>query len=368
MAGSEDRTEKATPRRRKEARQKGEVGNTPEFGAWVAMLAASWVLPWVGRRTMQRSAELLGRVRDISAGPDPARAIALLRGVGWSVASTALPVGALVLFIAVAAVLAQGGFAFAPKVWAPKFSRLNPLSGVKRMFGPHGVWAATQALLKSVALGLVVWMAVRHLVPSLAASGSMPLATLLEVATSGLLTLVRWAAVAGVLLAAVDYAVVRKRNNKSLKMTKQEIRDEFKNSEGDPAMRGARRSRAVALTRNRMFRDTQDADVLIVNPTHVAVALRYDPARGAPRVVARGSDHVAARLRSIAEQHRVPIVADIPLARALHRSCRVGEEIPGDLFHAVAVVLAFLMKLRRRGSTAGTHRVPSAVAVGPPAV
>lgn len=367
MAGTEDRSEKATPRRRKEARQKGEVGNTPEFGAWVAMLVASWILPWAGRRTMQQSEQLLGRVRDISAHPDPATAMGILHEVGWDVGSTALPVGCLVMVIAVAAVLAQGGFTFAPKVWAPKFSRMNPISGIKRMFGPHGVWAATQALLKSVVLGIVVWLAVRHLVPSLAASGSMSLGSLVELATGSLVSLVRWAAVAGVLLAAVDYAVVRKRNNKSLKMTKQEVRDEYKNSEGDPALRSARRSRAVALTRNRMFRDAETADVLVVNPTHVAVALRYDPERGAPRVVARGSDHVAARLRAIAQQHRVPIVADIPLARALHRSCRVGDEIPGDLFHAVAVVLAFLMRLRRKGSVVGVHRVPSPGVVLPPA-
>jgi flagellar biosynthetic protein FlhB len=140
-------------------------------------------------------------------------------------------------------------------------------------------------------------------------------------------------------------------------MTKQEIKDEYKSAEGDPHVRGMRRARALAMARNRMMADVPTADVVVVNPTHVAVALRYDPARGAPRVVAKGADQVAARIRALAEQHRVPMVRDIPLARTLHKSCEIGQEIPPDLYKAVATVLAFIMTLKKRGSAAGTHVV-----------
>ena len=131
----------------------------------------------------------------------------------------------------------------------------------------------------------------------------------------------------------------------------------MKSAEGDPLVRSARRSRQMAMRRNRMMRDVPSADVVVVNPTHVAVALRYEPGRGAPRVVAKGADHVAARIRALAEQHRIPMVVDVPLARTLHKTCDVGQEIPAELFKAVATVLAFIMTLRRRGSVAGLHTV-----------
>jgi flagellar biosynthetic protein FlhB len=174
------------------------------------------------------------------------------------------------------------------------------------------------------------------------------------------LRLVRLGAGAGLLLAFVDIAVVRRRNNKQLKMTKQEVKEEMRSSDGDPLLRGALRSRALAISRNRMMADVPSADVLVVNPTHVAVALRYQANRGAPRVVAKGADHMAARIREVAERNRVPMVQDIPLARTLFASCEVGQEIPADLYQAVATVLAFVMRLRRKGSAAGMHRLQRA--------
>jgi flagellar biosynthetic protein FlhB len=169
--------------------------------------------------------------------------------------------------------------------------------------------------------------------------------------------LIRFGAAAGVLLSFADVAVVRRRNNKQLKMTKQEVKDEHRQSDGDPLLRGAIRSRALAISRNRMMADVPEADVIIVNPTHVAIALKYDPKRGAPRVVAKGADHVAARIRQLAEQHRIPLVEDIPLARTMYSTCDIGREIPADLYQGVATVLAFVMRLQKRGSAAGMHRL-----------
>ncbi len=146
-------------------------------------------------------------------------------------------------------------------------------------------------------------------------------------------------------------------------MTKREVRDEHKNSDGDPLIRSQRRSRQLAMSRNRMIAAIGQSDVVLVNPTHFAVAISYEPGKSAPRVVAKGAGAVALRIREKAEEERVPVVKDIPLARALHASCRLGDEIPVELYNAVARVLAFVMSLRARGAAAGTHTMatPSSI-------
>ncbi|MFP5358987.1 MAG: flagellar biosynthesis protein FlhB [Actinomycetes bacterium] len=151
-----------------------------------------------------------------------------------------------------------------------------------------------------------------------------------------------------------------KRNRKQTRMSKKEISDEHKQSEGDPHVKGQRRARQIAMSRNRMMAAIAGADVVLVNPVHVAVALTYEPGTGAPRVVAKGRGHIAARIRAEAMDKRVPMVEDIPLARALHAACELGDEIPMHLYAAVARVLAFVMALRRRGAAAGMHRDPHA--------
>lgn len=355
--GGGERTEQATPKKRKKARKEGQVGNTPEFGSWLGLLVASFVLPHVFRSVLSTTEGVLYSTRAVIAKPDTGTAMQLARDAGRSAFLAVLPLAALIATIAVVSVALQGGIWFSPKLWKPQAKRLNPLSGLKRMFGPQAAWQLVKALLKTSALAAVVYMSIRTLIPNLYGSGSLPLASLTDIGISTALLVLRYAAVAGLLMAIADYAVVRKRNNKSLKMTKQEVKDEFKSTEGDPHIRGQRRARAMAMSRNRMMADVATADVVIVNPTHVAVALRYDPDKGAPRVVAKGGDHLAARIRAEAEKHRVPMVADVPLARTLYKSVKVGQEIPVELYQTVAVVLAFIMTLRTRGSAAGLHTV-----------
>jgi flagellar biosynthesis protein FlhB len=162
--------------------------------------------------------------------------------------------------------------------------------------------------------------------------------------------------ITGLVIALADYLVVRHQTMTKLKMSQYEIKQEYKNSEGDPHMKAQRRATQMAMSRNRMMAEVADADVLLINPTHVAVALKYEPQRGAPRVVAKGSGEIATRLRARAEECRVPMVQDIPLARALHGSCDIGQEVPAQLFTAVARVLAFVMHLSTRGVRGGVHR------------
>jgi len=352
-----ERTEKATPRRRREARRRGEIGNTPEIGSWLALLAASFAIPRAASSLMTAATAALSQVAVVSRDPDPSHAIAILHTAVIQAAEAFAPLVLLVLAIGVGSVVFQGGFSFSPRLVAPKFSRLNPLQGVKRMFGGHGAWSALKALLKSAVLALVVYLSLRSVIPTLTTAGSLSLSDVLGVGTRAVLSLLRWCAAAGLAMAFADFAVVRRRNNRSLKMSKQEIKEEMKSSEGNPQLKGAIRSRALAISRNRMLADVAKADVVVVNPTHVAVALSYEADRGAPRVVAKGGDHMAARIRELAQAARVPMVEDVPLARTLYSVVDIGREIPGDLFEPVARVLAFIMTLKARGSVAGTHTV-----------
>jgi flagellar biosynthetic protein FlhB len=355
--GAGERTEKATPKRRKKARREGRIGNTPEVGAWLGLLVATFVLPALARSLQSVAATSLVRGAALIKHPDIRTATAIAKDAAGSALRAVVPLAVVMAIVGIAAVAGQGGLAIAPAALKPKFSRLNPLSGLKRMFGAHGWWQLAKSLGKSAALGTVVWLSVRSLIPQLAGAGALPLSVLVHTGVATALRLLRFAAVAGLLLALVDAAVVRRRNNKQLKMTKQEVKDEFRNSEGDPQVRMARRSRQMAMRRNRMIADVAQADVVLVNPTHVAVALRYDAGRGAPRVIAKGADHAAARIRAVADRHRVPMVADVTLARTLYAACEVGQEIPPDLYRAVAIVLAFIMTLKKRGSAAGVHTV-----------
>ncbi|MDQ1566586.1 MAG: flagellar biosynthesis protein FlhB, partial [Actinomycetota bacterium] len=182
---------------------------------------------------------------------------------------------------------------------------------------------------------------------ALAGGGRVPAAQVMTQVAGATMALIRSTALAGLALAAADYAFQRRRVKKGMKMTKQEVKEEYRQSEGDPMTRQRIRQRQVEMSRNRMMAAVAVSSVVVVNPTHYAVALEYRPEFGAPRVVAKGQGHIAARIREEAEKHNVPIVRDVPLARTLHAACKVGQTIPADLYEAVARLLAFVFSLKR---------------------
>jgi flagellar biosynthetic protein FlhB len=212
-------------------------------------------------------------------------------------------------------------------------------------------------------IAVVMVVTGRDLLPQLAASGVLPLSATVARARDGLTTALYSAAVAGLLLALFDYAYQRRSVMKQLRMTFREVKDEVKQTEGDPMIKGAIRARQLAISRNRMLSAVVDADVVLVNPTHIAVALKYQPGMGAPRVVAKGAGAIAAKIRERAHEHRVPVVEDKPLARTLYRICELDEEIPTELYIAVAKILAFVMATGRpspgrAGSGTGGRTTP----------
>lgn len=352
----QEKTEKPTPKRKKQARKDGQVPRTPELGGWLALLVVTLAMgPLLDHegdalRTMMSTS--------LRAAEDPSVPLALtLLGDGARhVLLTLVLLGSMVLVVGVLSALAQGGFYLSPKLAKPDPKKLNPLQGAKRLFGPHALWEGVKVLGKSSVVALLAWSGIRSIMPLV--GGLLPIDTVLRTATSEVSHLMLTVSLAGLGMAAADYAMMRRRIGKQIRMSHSEIKQEHKQAEGDPMVKSAIRSRQMATARNRMLADVAEADVLLVNPTHVAVALRYDPEQGAPRVVARGAGAIAAKIRERAAEERVPLVQDVPLARAIYRHCQVGQEIPRELWAAVAQVLAFVLSRRNAGHHGGEHRTP----------
>ncbi|GAA1598910.1 EscU/YscU/HrcU family type III secretion system export apparatus switch protein [Actinoplanes couchii] len=356
---SGEKTEEPTAQKLKKAKQEGQIGKTQDLGAWLGMLAASVMLPRTLQTAMDRAMELMEKIPDTVQNPDPGKCLAIFRDALMSAAWAVLPLAVTMMAVGVAAAGAQGGIRVATKLFIPKFNRLNPLPGIKKMFGTQSLWEGAKALIKTGVLGAVLWMTMKDIVPVLLSAGRLPMATLLATISEAAIRLIRAAAAAGIVMAAADYFVVRRRTKKQLRMTKEEVKQEYKNTEGDPHIKAQIRAKQMAMARNRQMADVPTADVVVVNPVHVAVALRYEPEKGAPQVVAKGQGPLAQKIRDLATENRVPMVQDIALARALDKGCEVGQEIPPEFFGAVAKVLAFVMSLKARGAAAGLHRNPN---------
>ena len=358
MSGGQEKTEKATPQRMKKLRKDGALQRSQDLSAWLGIGVGSLALPFVLAAGSRAGTSQLTLLRDVIAHPEVSVATEALETGLSSVLVTVAPLLAATVLTAVAGSAVQGGIHISKKKLQPTFKQFNIVEGVKRTFGKQALWQGVKATLKTFAIGAVLWSVVQGLVPMMLGSGTHTLRQILSVTGDGAASVLRTAVVAGLVLAAADVFVVQKRNLKQTRMTKREVQDESKQSEGDPQLKGAIRSRQLAMSRNRMISDVAQADVVLVNPTHVAVALRYEPGTGAPKVVAKGKGHVAAKIREVAADKRVPMVEDVPLARALHSACRLGEEIPAELYSAVARILAFVMALRRRGGATGIQHAP----------
>ncbi|GIF24231.1 flagellar biosynthetic protein FlhB [Actinoplanes tereljensis] len=356
---SGEKTEQPTPQKLKKAKREGQIGRTQDIGAWFGMLAASIMLPRTLGTAMDHAEELVSRIPEVIDRPEPALALIMLKDAGFGIAWAVLPLSLTLMLVGIVSAGAQGGIRIATKLFIPKFNRLNPLPGIKKMLGPQALWEAVKALIKTGVLAAVLYTTTKDQIPILMTAGQLQLGSLVAAVKDATIGLIRAASVAGIVMAAADYFVVRRRTNKQLRMTKEEVKQENKNAEGDPMVKAQIRARQMAMARNRQMADVPMADVVMVNPTHVAVALRYEPTKGAPRVVAKGQGPLATKIRELATEHRVPLVQDVPLARSLYAGCEVGAEIPADFYGAVAKVLAFVMSLKARGSAAGLHRNPN---------
>ena len=355
MSDSQEKTERATPKRMKEVRAKGQLSHSKDLVAWVSVGAGAAMLPATMNAVRESGVTMVSGFRDIIVAPDPAAAVRFLNAGTGTIIPALTPMFLVVVIAIIAATAVQGGIHL--KRPAPRFDQFNGLAGIKRIFGFQALWEGAKALLKTVVVGTVLFSVMQGLMPVLQVAGGLPISNLLAETTGGIVAVMQSAIIAGLALAALDIVVVMRRNRKSTRMSKKEVTDENKNAEGDPMIRAMRRSRQLAMGRNRMIAAVTGADVVLLNPTHIAVVLKYEAGKSAPRVVAKGADAVALKIREKAAENDIPMVEDIALARALHAACDVGQEIPAELYTAVARVLAFVMSLKSRGAAKGTHKL-----------
>ncbi|MGH2735354.1 MAG: EscU/YscU/HrcU family type III secretion system export apparatus switch protein [Actinomycetota bacterium] len=344
MSRFEGRTEKPTGRRKTKARREGRIARSQEVGIALTFLGAL-----LSARTFFPAA--LGdlqqgmRVFLSLSGTDPSSKT--LQGATVDMLMGLVPFLGLAVLLAIVGGIMQTGFSLSPGAMKPKLSHLSPAQGLQRLKPTNTVWETIRSALK---LGLLALFVV----------GPVQLA--IEMVTTGMnldgwmgflgsqsMSILLRVAVLATVIAAADYAIARFKLMRTLKMTKQEVKQEGKDSEGDPTMKGKRRQKQFELSRNRMILDVTQADVLVMNPTHFAVALKYTMGEPAPRVVAKGAGEFALKLRSIAYRHGVLVKQDPPLARTLFRRCKIGSYVPAALYEAVAVILATAYRRRRKG-------------------
>jgi flagellar biosynthetic protein FlhB len=362
MAG--ERTEKPTPKRRREARRKGQVAKSSDVVEWSSVLVGSYLLPDVVRRLAASTTTSLFEMRRMAADPSGAAAVSALGEALRRGFVAAVPLMAVVMVVSIVASVAQTGLLLTTKPLVPDFKRLNPLAGIRRLFSRQSLWTTCKQLIRMTVVTVLAIPRIRATVTALAGRGRVGLNDSLMVLADGLVGLVRIVAFWMLVLGLADYGFQRSQHVRRLRMTKQEVREELRQSEGDAMVKGRIRALQRAVSRNRMMANLHTASVVITNPTHIAVALRYDAASSpAPRVVAVGAGSLAARIRDGALAAKVPIVEAKPLARALWRACDVGDEIPATLYEAVAKVLAFVHRLDRRFGVGRPVELPSALRV-----
>jgi len=358
---SSDKTEKPTPKRQREAREKGQIAKTPDLATWVAMLSTVILLQITFHRGAVAMHEILHEMAIVIAKPDLGAATRFATNAMWKCAGILAPILIGLMTVGLLVNVAQVGMKPTAKKMKPDFGRLNPFKGIKKMVGMQTFWELGKALAKTALLVAVAWPAFINATAFLTKGNVSSAFGIAAFTANTALTVLRNVSVAGLVVAAADYAYQKHRVNKQLRMTRQELREEMKQQEGNPEMKRSVRSRAMAVSRNQMIRAVSAADVVIVNPTHYSVALKYDSAKGAPQVLAKGAGAIAAAIRTQAERNGVPIVRDPVLTRTIYKACDVGQLIPADLYEAVAHLLAFVFGLRAKGRAQGYHDAPKPV-------
>lgn len=345
----EEKTESATPHRLEKAREEGQVPRSRELTS-VLMLVAGLGILWMGGESMARKVGQLlaqGLVFDHSVVSDTSQMLHLIGRLFVQAVYTLLPMMGGLVLVAIAAPMLLGGVLISGKAIKVDFGKMNPIKGLAKLVSAQTATELAKSVLKAVLVGCVTWLYVRHNWPDMmrliSESPYTALASSLNmIAMCCVLVVLGLSPMVGFDIFWQLYSYY-----KGLRMTRQEIRDEYKQQEGDPHVKGRIRQQMRAAARRRMMADVPKADVIVTNPTHYAVALQYNDRMSAPKVLAKGAGEVALRIRELGGQHRVPLLEAPPLARALYRHSEIGQQIPATLYAAVAEVLAWVYQLKR---------------------
>ncbi|MTW11024.1 flagellar type III secretion system protein FlhB [Pseudoduganella eburnea] len=344
-----EKTEPASQRRLEQAREEGDVPRSREVATFTVLMAAGAGLWMTGSGLVRELSRMLSSglslTREQVFNPDILTTRILVDVVNVMLAC--LPIGVAVMIVALASPLLVGGWLFSAKAFTPNFMKLNPLTGIGNMFSTNSLVELVKAIIKSVIVGVVAWMVISRQQQEAIGLLSEPL----NAGSAHVMNMLGFSfmVIVGALgfIAAIDAPYQMWHYANKMKMTRQELIQESKESDGNPQIKGKIRQLQREMAKKRMMQEVPTADVVVTNPTHYAVALKYaEGAKGAPRVVAKGTDEVAAKIRELAKEHRVAILEAPPLARALHKHTEIGDEIPPRLYAAVAEVLAYVYQIK----------------------
>jgi flagellar biosynthetic protein FlhB len=351
---AQERTEEPSAKRLREAKERGQVPRSRELNTTLILTAGSLFLylyaPFLGANLLELMEQ--GLTTGVSDLDHPSALGEQLGASLWRAFNLLLPLFGVLGFVAIAAPSLLGGWLLSGKKLAPKWSNVNPLKGLQRIFSPNGLMEVAKAIAKLLVVGGVGITFLRHcmdqIIAPAAASISSDLFSALRLYGSFFAVL----AASTMLIAVVDVPFQIWNHMRKLRMTRQELKEEMKETEGRPEVKSRIRNFQRQMAKQRMMEVVPHADVVVTNPTHFAVALKYEPERAdAPRVVAKGADLVAWRIRTVAEANAVPVFEEPLLARALYNSCKIGQEIPAPLYLSVAQVLAYIYQLRNARKT-----------------
>jgi flagellar biosynthesis protein FlhB len=354
----DNKTEPATPRRRQEARESGQVARSADLTSSALLVVGLLALSMTARTITQTLAVLMqwllgpGALNASSGGLDPLGTLENDFRIGAPrIARILVP---LMLSVAGTAVIVLGfqvGFHVTTKPLMPSLAKLNPIQGIRRLFAGRAGMQLGMNLAKLTLVGAVAWSYIRSQMPAILSVGAVDFPENFNAAAQIVFDLAWRLAWSLLILAALDWFYQRWHLERDLKMSKQEIKDEAKRMEGDQEIKGKRRQFARKMIMQRIHRDVPKADVVVTNPTELAIALQYDPEKmGAPRVVAKGAGFLAARIRQIAIANGVPILERKPLAQALYKTVDVGQEVPAEFYQAIAEILAYVYELAGKGA------------------
>lgn len=351
---SQEKTEKATPKKMQEARKKGQVPRSPDLPGSILLLAVFMGFSMFGGYFKDRIITLFGNIFEnwLLLEITSANVRTLLLDIVFAMFMILWPIFAIAVIVDIVGNVIQFGFLMTGEPFKMKLSKLSPINGFKQMFSMKTVAQFFKSILKLTIVGIFVYITLKNEWPHLVLLSNLPVEGMFSYVGGVTLKLGLQIGAVLIVLSFADYMYMRYEHNKSLRMSKQDIKDEFKKTEGDPIIKGRIREKQRRMALQRMMQEIPKADVVITNPTHFAIALKYDASKmDAPTVIAKGMDHVALRIKEIAKENGVITMENRPLARALYERAEIGHTIPADLFQAVAEILAHVYKMKGRAKS-----------------
>lgn len=346
---SQEKTEQPSAKRQKESREQGQVARSKDFNATVILLFSGVGFLMFGQQLANHLATLMRQAFEFNADVIVTPAVAIERLVHLAVNGlwALVPILAVIFILSLVAPILMGGWVFSAQSMQPKFSRMNLFKGLMRMVSVKGLMEMLKSFLKFILVAGVAVIVLRAQVPLLLSLANAPLETAIGTGAYIIVKSFVWVAASMIVISLIDVPFQLYEHYKMLRMTKQELRDEYKETEGKPEIKSAIRRAQQELARRRMMTEVPKADVILTNPTHYAVAISYkQKGNKAPVVVAKGKDLIAFQISKVAKEHDVPILSIPPLARAIYFSTKLNKEVPRGLYVAVAQVLAYIYQLR----------------------